>query len=104
MHLHYKQTKYCLEHGSNVLLEKPVCTDLEDARVLEQLEEQTGHFVTIGYQLDYRRDVLELKKDILNGVYGKPVVLKAMQTLRRGEAYYQQGMNWWRVMVGMRCQ
>lgn len=100
MHLHYKQTKYCLEHGSNVLLEKPVCTNLEDARALEQLEEQTGHFVTIGYQLDYRRDVLELKKDILDGVYGKPVVLKTMQTLRRGEAYYHRN-NWaGKIVVG----
>lgn len=31
MHLHYSQAKYCMEHGSDVLLEKPVCTTLEDA-------------------------------------------------------------------------
>ena len=90
MHLHYEQTKYCLEHGSNVLLEKPVCTDLEDARKLSALQERTGHFVAVGYQLDYRRDVLALKQDILDGKFGRPVVMKAMHALRRGESYYHR--------------
>ena len=38
IHLHYSQIVTCLTHGSNVLTEKPVCTSVEGARKLEQLE------------------------------------------------------------------
>ena len=90
MHLHYSQAKYCMEHGSNVLLEKPVCTTLEDAEDLIQIQKRTGKFTAIGYQLNYERDVLALKQDILNGKYGKPVLMKGMQAFRRGEHYYHR--------------
>lgn len=42
IHLHYSQIVTCLTHGSNVLTEKPVCTSVEGARKLEQLEKETG--------------------------------------------------------------
>ncbi|MCD8222810.1 MAG: Gfo/Idh/MocA family oxidoreductase [Clostridiales bacterium] len=93
MHLHYSQARYCLEHGSHVLLEKPVCTSIEDARKLEELEQETGRFVSVGYQLNYQRDVIKLKEDIRDGVYGKPILMKAMQAVRRGSNYYHRN-NW----------
>lgn len=39
IHLHYSQIVTCLTHGSNVLTEKPVCTSVEGAHKLEQLED-----------------------------------------------------------------
>lgn len=51
IHLHYSQIVTCLTHGSNVLTEKPVCTSVEGARKLEQLEKETGKFISVGYQL-----------------------------------------------------
>lgn len=66
IHLHYSQIVTCLTHGSNVLTEKPVCTSVEGARKLEQLEKETGKFISVGYQLNYSRDVLALKQDILD--------------------------------------
>lgn len=73
IHLHYSQIVTCLTHGSNVLTEKPVCTSVEGARKLEQLEKETGKFISVGYQLNYSRDVLALKQDILDGRFGKPI-------------------------------
>jgi predicted dehydrogenase len=93
MHLHFEQTKYCLEHGSNVMLEKPVCTSIEDAEELQRIEEATGHFVCVGYQWNYDRQVWALKQDILAGKFGKPVSMKAMHALRRGDVYYRRN-NW----------
>ena len=66
IHLHYSQIVTCLTHGSNVLTEKPVCTSVEGAHKLEQLEKETGKFISVGYQLNYSRDVLALKHDILD--------------------------------------
>lgn len=93
IHLHYAQIVTCLTHGSNVLTEKPVCTSVEGARKLEQLEKETGKFISVGYQLNYSRDVLALKKDILDGRFGKPVYMKALHAMRRGDKYYAR--NGW---------
>lgn len=88
IHLHYSQIVTCLTHGSNVLTEKPVCTSVEGARKLEQLEKETGKFISVGYQLNYSRDVLALKQDILDGHFGKPIYMKALHAMRRGDKYY----------------
>lgn len=93
MHLHYSQAKYCMEHGSDVLLEKPVCTTLEDAEDLIRVQEETGKFTAVGYQMNYERDVLALKQDILDGKYGRPILMKGLQAVRRGENYYHRN-NW----------
>ena len=50
IHLHYSQIVTCLTHGSNVLTEKPVCTSVEGARKLEQLEKEKG--IPVDYMLD----------------------------------------------------
>ena len=93
MHLHYFQAKYCMEHGSDVLLEKPVCTTLEDAEDLIRVQKETGKFTAVGYQMNYERDVLALKQDILDGKYGRPILMKGLQAVWRGENYYHRN-NW----------
>ena len=93
IHLHYQQIVTCLQNGSNVLTEKPVCTSVQGARKLEELERQTGKFISVGYQLNYSRDVLALKQDILSGKFGKPVSMKALHAMRRGDKYYAR--NGW---------
>lgn len=93
IHLHYQQIVICLQNRSNVLTEKPVCTSVQGARKLEELERQTGKFISVGYQLNYSRDVLALKQDILSGKFGKPVSMKALHAMRRGDKYYAR--NGW---------
>lgn len=93
IHLHFSQARTCLLGGSNVLIEKPVCTTPEGAGKLMKLERQTGRFVAVGYQLNYSGDVKRLKEDILTGRYGKPISLKAIHAMRRGRNYYRRN-NW----------
>ena len=61
---------------------------VEGARKLEQLEKETGKFISVGYQLNYSRDVLALKQDILDDRFGKPIYMKALHAMRRGDKYY----------------
>lgn len=93
IHLHYEQIRTCLLAGSNVLTEKPVCTTVEGANRLMELERETGLFVSVGYQLNYSKDVLAMKQDIQNGVYGSPVLMKGLHAMRRGKSYYERN-NW----------
>lgn len=86
--LHYAQVKRCLEAGSHVLCEKPLCTSLEEAEALKALSVQTGKFVALGYQQNYRPDMLRLKADILAGHFGKPLKMRCVHAMKRGAAYY----------------
>ena len=93
IHLHFSQILTCLNHKSNVLAEKPVCTSVEGTRKIIQTEQERKRFVAVGYQLNYERDVLALKQDILDGRFGRPVSMKALHAMRRGRSYYHR--NHW---------
>lgn len=83
----------CLKHGSDVLIEKPLCSSVEEALEMAQIEKETGHFVAVGYQMNYSPVTRELKNRILNGEFGNPVVLKTIHGFKRGKAYYHRN-NW----------
>ena len=87
VHFHRDMTLYCLAHGSHVLCEKPLCLTAGRRRTWPT-RDLVWRFLSLGYQLDYRRDVLALKKDILAGRYGAPKRLGVYHGYRRGERYY----------------
>lgn len=93
VHYHTEMALTCLAHGSNVLCEKPLCLTLEEAERMAQAARDAGKFLALGYQLDYRRDVLALKQDILAGRFGAPRRLSVYHCFRRGAKYYARN-NW----------
>lgn len=93
IHLHYEQVKICLRSGANVLCEKPICTGSGGARELIRLEQESGCFVAVGYQLNYSGEVRQLKEDILAERFGPPVRMKVLHGLCRGSGYYKRN-NW----------
>lgn len=88
IHFHAGQVTGCLNHGSYVLCEKPAAALYSQALEMAEAEKKSGKFAAVGYQLSYSRDVLAMKEDILNGVYGEPVLFKAANAVRRGAKYY----------------
>ena len=90
IHTHYPYVMLALENGSNVLTEKPVCFDTEQYEAMEEKSRATGLFVAVGYQLCFSKDVLEMKKDILSGVYGKAVRFRTLRLMRRNDIYYSR--------------
>lgn len=93
IHTHYGYIVSAFKAGSNVLTEKPVVIDLGKLDHLIALEKETGLFASVGYQLCFSRDVLKLKEDILSGVFGKPLRMKSIRMMRRGDKYYAR--NGW---------
>ena len=88
IHTHFPYVMTALEHGSNVLTEKPVCFRPEQFDAMMQKSKETGLFVAVGYQQCFSGDVLALKRDILDGVYGKAVRMKTIRLMRRNDIYY----------------
>jgi Predicted dehydrogenases and related proteins len=93
VHYHVGMVLFCLQNGSNVLCEKPLCLTLEEATRMQDAAKAAGKFLSLGYQLNYRRDVLALKKDILAGRFGKPKRFSILHCSKRGAAYYARN-NW----------
>ncbi|MCK5759085.1 MAG: Gfo/Idh/MocA family oxidoreductase [Clostridiales bacterium] len=88
--LHVTQTIKALENGSNVLCEKPIAATIQDALIMAEASKRTGKFVAVGFQWSFCEPILSLKKDILDGVYGKPISFKTVVQWPRTERYYHR--------------
>lgn len=93
IHTHYHYIMLALQHGSNVLTEKPVCFEEAEIDEMEKKSNEAGLFVAVGYQLCFSHDTLKIKEDILSGVYGKPLRFKTIRLMRRNDIYYSRS-NW----------
>ena len=62
IHFHTAHILCALNHGSNVLCEKPLSGVCGDARLLREAAERTGKFVMIGFQWSYAKAILDLKE------------------------------------------
>ena len=93
IHLHTAMVTACLSHGAHVLCEKPLCLTEEETEAMARASQEAHRFLTLGWQLNYDRAVLKLKKDILSGRFGAPKQFKCLHAMRRGEAYYARS-NW----------
>ena len=93
IHTHDPYIRSCLKNGSYVLCEKPVTGSLQELDDLIEVEKKSGLFVAVGFQDCFSLDVLDLKKDILNGLFGKPLEFKLIRMNARGTKYYNR--NGW---------
>ena len=92
--LHREQSLLALSHGSYVLCEKPIAPTLAEAEEMRLAEQTHGKFIAIGYQWSYSRAIQALKRDILDGVLGKPLSMKTAISWPRNRAYYARGGGW----------
>jgi len=90
---HCPYTVYALEHGSNVLCEKPVAATLQDAEKMRRAQEKSGKFVLVGFQWSFARAMLAAKQDYLDGLFGKPVRFRMHVLWQRGWKYFARN-NW----------
>lgn len=91
---HTRQIKYAIEHGSNVLCEKPLTGDESDIDSLIEIRDKYGKFVSVGYQWSHSDAILDMKKDIIAGKYGEPTELKTIVLWPRNRAYFTRGIGW----------
>jgi predicted dehydrogenase len=89
-HHHVPQSILALHHGTNVLCEKPVSGLLGDISSLIEKRDKSGKFVLIGYQWSFSEGIQMLKRDILEGRFGKPTRMKSMCLWPRDFAYFSR--------------
>lgn len=87
-YLHYPVTKQVANLGVNVLLEKPLCLDTEEAERFRELSHSIDTDVCICLQNRYNNTVQSIIEIIKSGVYGKVVGLKGVVAWNRPKDYY----------------
>lgn len=91
IHFHCAQSVFCMQKGSDVLCEKPVCSILPDAERMAEASRALGRNLHIGYQWSHSACVTALKEDITNGLLGKPTRMKTLICWPRNKAYFARG-------------
>jgi predicted dehydrogenase len=93
IHFHVPQSVTALAHGSHVLCDKPLGAIAADVEALVRARDGAGRFVMVGYQWSFSAAIQALKRDLLEGRYGRPLRLATVCAWPRDMAYYQR--NTW---------
>ena len=81
---HAVPTIYALEHGVNVLLEKPFTVTTEEAIEVMRAEKKSGKVLSIGFQPRVDVNMQMIKKVVQSGVLGKVYYIQTGGGRRRG--------------------
>jgi len=91
---HKRQVLTCLENGSHVLCEKPLCSSPEDLRELIEARDRSGRLLGVGYQWSWAEAVQAFKKDAIAGKFGRLLSMKTLIRWPRNTAYFSRGIGW----------
>ncbi len=81
---HKEPTIYALEHGVNVLLEKPFTVTLDEAIEVCRAEKKSGKILTIGFQPRNDANMKMIKRIVESGALGKIYYIQTGGGRRRG--------------------
>lgn len=81
---HAEPTIYALNHGVNVMLEKPFTVTLDEAVAVRKAEKASGKILTIGFQPRMGENMKMIKKIVQSGELGKVYYLQAGGGRRHG--------------------
>lgn len=81
---HAPCTVYALEHGVNVLLEKPMCVTTEEAVAICKAEKKSGKVLSIGFQPRFDENMKMVKKVVESGELGQIYYIQTGGGRRKG--------------------
>jgi predicted dehydrogenase len=90
VHHHVTHSCEALRRGSFVLCEKPLSATVQDARKLISETKSSNLWVKIGYQWSFSEAIQTLKKDIIQGRFGRPLRLKTLCFWPRDLSYFKR--------------
>lgn len=74
----------CLNAGIHVLLEKPMCVDMDEATDLLRAERKSGKILSIGFQPRFDENMKMVKRVVQSGVLGQIYYIQTGGGRRRG--------------------
>lgn len=81
---HKECSVYALEHGVNVLLEKPMATSVREAADIMRAEKSSGKILSLGFQPRYSANIKAVKDIIASGALGDIFYVRSTAGRRHG--------------------
>ncbi len=85
--MHYEQARYALEHGVNVLMEKPFVLHAEEAEDLARIAREKGLLLSVCYPWCYHPFAIEARQAIREGKLGRIVLVNRIFAQRVYDLY-----------------
>ena len=95
-HAHAKVAIQCMNHGSHVFIEKPMCTTLEDADKIISVSNKMKKLVCIGHQRLFEKSIIEAKRLVESGKLGSVVHVSVVDNnnfLKMAKSAFVPGWN-----------
>lgn len=87
---HSEQVIYSIKKKCHVIVEKPMCLKIRDAKKIVQLSKQYKTKVFVVMQNKFNLPVLKLRKDIRKGYFGRLIHGSVIVRWKRDRSYYNQ--------------
>ncbi len=88
--LHITHIKLALEHGLDVLCEKPLCIDVAEAEGLKTVLARSANQVFLVLSARFHQEQIKLKQQISDGELGKLLSFQLNACWNRGNEYYEK--------------
>lgn len=89
-YLHAPVSVWCMERGVNVLVEKPIATNFEDALLMKKCAEENGVSLVAVMQNRYNTGTLFIENVLGDGSLGKILGARCSVTWFRNQNYYDE--------------
>ena len=73
-----------LDAGVNVIVEKPLCVTMEEAKAMMEAEKRSGKILSIGFQPRFNNNMKKIKEIVKSGVLGDIYYIQTGGGRRRG--------------------
>jgi predicted dehydrogenase len=93
INMHAPMSIAAMQAGANVFVEKPAAATVQEVAAMQEIADETGRFVAVGYQFIYQPDVAMVKQLLLDGKLGKITSIKTKALWSRNSIYYNR--NGW---------
>lgn len=93
MHIHYQEVMCALRYGVHVFCEKPLAPTIDECLEIQRVAKEKDKWVAVGFQWSYSKAIQQLKRDILDGRYGRIKGIKTMVSWNRPKRYFAES-NW----------
>ena len=87
---HSEQVIYSIKKNCHVIVEKPLCLKIRDAKKIVQLSKQCKTKVFVVMQNKFNLPVIKLRKDIQKGFFGRLIHGSVIVRWKRDKSYYNQ--------------
>lgn len=94
---HFPLSKYCLENGVNVYVEKPFALNLSEATTLVGIANDRGLKMTVGHDDQFRHVARRMRDLVQSGYLGTPVHMEAFYCYNLSDPIYAKAF------LGDRC-